>query len=190
MTTATENKTDTVTNGVNVTALTETIKAVRNQPEIATFQFRARNQWLGGGHNRSTVKEFFGACEEDRTRTEAFVMDAAEPPVLLGQDQGANPVEYLLHALASCLTTSMVYHAAARGLSIESVESELEGDIDIQGFLGLRDDVRKGYNQIRVSFKVRSDDATADELRACAMFSPVFDTVSRSVPVELNITTR
>ena len=190
MSTATENKADKVTNGVNVTALTETIRAVRNHPEIATFQFRARNEWIDGGHNRSTIKEFYGACEEDTTRTKAFVMDAAEPPVLLGRDQGGNPVEYLLHALASCLTTSMVYHAAARGISIDSVESELEGDIDIQGFLGLRDDVRKGYNQIRVNFTVRAGDATADDLKECAMFSPVFDTVSRSVPVELNVTTR
>ncbi len=190
MSTTTEKAADTVTNGVNVTALGATIEAVRNQPEIATFQFRARNKWLDGGHNRSTVKAFYGACEEDATRTKAFEMDAAEPPVLLGQDQGANPVEYLLHALASCLTTSMVYHAAARGIGVDSVESELEGDIDIQGFLGLRDDVRKGYNQIRVEFTVRTDDATADDLKECAMFSPVFDTVSRSVPVELNVTTR
>ncbi|NIP98595.1 MAG: OsmC family protein, partial [Akkermansiaceae bacterium] len=98
----------------------ETIEAVKNDAGVARFQFRARNKWIDGGHNRSCIKEFYGAGREDETRTEPFVLDNAEPPVLLGEDQGANPVEYVLNALAGCMTTTMVYHAAARGINIES----------------------------------------------------------------------
>jgi uncharacterized OsmC-like protein len=175
-----------MTNGVDTGALVQTVEAIQANPEIAKFQFRARNQWMGGGHNRSTIQEFYGACQEDATRTKPFVMDADEPPVLLSQDCGANPVEYLLHALAACMTTSMVYHAAARGLEIEAMQSKLEGDLDLRGFLGLSPDVRKGYQRIRVCFQVKTQ-ATAEQLRACAMFSPVYDVVSRSVPVDVDI---
>ncbi|MDE3218559.1 MAG: OsmC family protein, partial [Nitrospirota bacterium] len=109
-----------------------------------------------------------------------------KPPVLLGEDHGANPVEYVLHALAADLTTSLVYHAAARGIRIESVESRLEGDLDLQGFLGLSDTIRRGYKQIRVHFTIKSD-ATADQLKELATFSPVHDIVSNPVPVEISI---
>lgn len=173
-------------NGVNVTKLSSTIGAIKNQPSLATFQFRARNTWDTGGHNRSTIKEFYGAGQEDSARTEPFVLDADEPPVLLGEDRGANPVEFVLHALASCLTTSLVYHAAARGIHIETVESTLEGDLDLRGFLGLSDTVRKGYQNIRVGFKVKSD-APAEQLRNLCKFSPVFDIVSNPVPVSINV---
>ena len=176
-----------VTNGVNVTALAETIKAIHGQPEIADFQFRAKNEWLGAGHNRSTIHKFYGACQEDTGRTEPFVMDADEPPVLLGEDKGANPVEYVLHALAACLTTSMVFHAASRGIKIQSVESSFEGNLDVRGFLGLSEGVPKGYQKIRANFKVRTDDATTDELTECAMFSPVYSMISKGVPVEVLI---
>src|SRR5690606_41154715 len=103
----------TVRNGVNVTALFDTIQAVKADPSIGRFQFRARNEWLGGAHTRSTIQEFYGAGKEDDARTEPFVLDCDEPPVLLGEDNGANPVEHVLNALAGCLTTTMVYHAAA-----------------------------------------------------------------------------
>jgi uncharacterized OsmC-like protein len=184
--TATLQKSERYVNGVDVGALEDTIAAVRQKPTLATFRFRARNEWQGGGHNRSTVREFYGCGEEDRTRTAPFVLEAAEPPVLLGEDQGANPVEHLLHALASCMTTSLVYHAAARGIRIDEVESRLEGDLDLQGFLGLRDDVRKGYEQIRVHFKVRSD-ASAEELKALFCFSPVCDVVRNPTAVAIEL---
>ena len=100
-------------NGVNLDRLASTVQAIQQQPSLATFQFRNSNGWIDGGHNRSTIKGFYGAGQEDTARTQPFVLDAAEPPVLLGEDQGPNPVEYVLHALAACLTTSLVYHAAA-----------------------------------------------------------------------------
>ena len=175
-----------VVNGVNVTRLSDTITAIQEQPALAKFQFRARNEWLGGGHNRSQIKDFYGANQEDAARNKPFVLDADEPPVLLGEDEGANPVEYVLHALAACLTTSMVYHAAARGIKIEEVESTLEGDLDLQGFLGLKEDVRKGYQNIRVNFCVKTD-APPEKLAELTQFSPVFDIVSNPVPVQIHV---
>jgi uncharacterized OsmC-like protein len=117
-----------------------------------------------------------------------FVLDADEPPVLLGQDAGANPVEYVLHALAACLTTTLVYHAAARGIRVEAVDSALEGDLDLRGFLGLSDEVRKGYHAVRVRMRVKSTAAPA-VLRELALYSPVFDIVSNSLPVEVAVET-
>ena len=173
-------------NGVDVMALKQTIGAVRQQPALADFHFRATNRWLGGSRNRSTIQGFYGAGKEDDTRTEPFVLDNDEPQVLLGEDRAANPVEYLLHALAGCVTTTMVMHAAARGIPIESVESELEGDIDIQGFLGLSNDVPRGYQKIRVTIRVKSD-ADEQTLRALAAYSPVFNTITHATPVDVSV---
>jgi uncharacterized OsmC-like protein len=177
-----------VRNGVDVTRVFEVIDAVKADSTLAAFQFRAENTWIDGGHNRSTIKAFRGCGAEDATRTKPFVMDADEPPVLLGRDAGANPVEYVLHALAGCLTTTMVYHAAARGIDIGAVDSRLEGDLDLRGFLGVSDNVRKGYHDIRVRMRVKSD-ARPETLRDLAKFSPVFDIVSRSVPVDVVVET-
>jgi uncharacterized OsmC-like protein len=176
-------------NGVNVEQLGANIHAIQGEPSLAKFQFRATNNWVNGGHNRTTIKEFYGVGKEDTTRTEPFVLDADEPPVLLGEDQGANPVECVLHALASCLTTSMVYHAAAQGIKIDSVESRLEGDLDLRGFLGLSKDVRPGYQNLRVHFTVKSD-APAETLRELTNYSPVFDIVSNPVPVAISVNTK
>ncbi|MDA1326629.1 MAG: OsmC family protein, partial [Proteobacteria bacterium] len=120
----------TKTNGVDVDYVMGVIDQVKGNPEIAKFQFRASNQWIDGGHNRSTVKEFYGACQEDDTRTEPFIMEADEPPILAGNDKAPNPVEFVLHGLASCLTTTLAYHAAVRGIEIDSISSEMEGDLD------------------------------------------------------------
>jgi uncharacterized OsmC-like protein len=172
-------------NGVPVDQLAGTVEAIRGEPQIARFIFRARNRWQGGGHNRATVKEFFGACEEQR-RGRAFEFDLDEPPVLLSGDKGANPVEYVLAALSGCLTTSLVYHAAARGIAIHEVESRYEGDLDLRGFLGLDERVRNGYERIRVTFRVKGDatEEQLDELLGLAQKrSPVFDIVTRGVPV-------
>lgn len=178
----------TMTNGVNVTALMATIGAVKAAPALGKFQFRSKNQWMGGGHNQSTIKGFYGAGKEDDTRTEPFVFDADEPPVLIGGDTGANPVEFVLHALGACLTTTMVYHAAARGIEIEAVDSELEGDLDVRGFMGLSDEVRKGYQTVRVNMRVKSD-AKPETLAELAKFSPVYDVVSSSLPVDVTVQT-
>ena len=155
------------------------------------FRFRARNSRLGGGHNRSTIQGFYGAGGEDETRTAPFVYDNDEPDVLLGSDQGANPVEYVLHALAGCLTTTLVYHAAARGIEIARVESWYEGDLDLQGFLGISDEVRRGYEAIRVSFRIEAPGASAEELEEllemAQRYSPVFDIVTNPVTVTARV---
>ena len=127
-------------NGVDTDALRQTIEAVKENKGIAKFKFKATNKWIHGGHNRTTINEFYGA-EQNHTRSNPYDLDADEPPVLLGEDQGANPVEYVLTALSACLTTSLVYHAAARGIRIDEVESHLEGDLDLRGFLGLSESV-------------------------------------------------
>ena len=175
-----------IINGVDVDRLGATVEAVRRTPSLATFRFRAANHWIDGSHNRSTIKSFYGAGQEDTLRTTPFVLDTDKPPVLLGKNQGPTPVEFVLHALAACLTTSLVYHAAARGIHIESVESTLEGDLNLQGFLGLSDQARRGYKQIRVNFTVKSD-APAKDLEELTKFSPVFDIVSNPVPVSIQI---
>ena len=177
-----------VINGVDVTALGETLGAVAANPELGRFQFRNANRWIGGSRNRSTIKGFYGAGQEDSTRTEPYVFDADEPPVLLGEDKGANPVEYLLHALAGCMTTTMAYHAASRGIVIAAIESSITGDIDIRGFTGLSADVPKGYGAIRADFRVRTD-GDAGELKAITQMSPVFNSVCGSVPVTVNVET-
>ncbi len=187
MSTASANIPETIlTNGVDVAALGRTVDAITSDPGLAAFRFRAENTWLDGGHNRSRIGGFYGCRAEDASRADPFVLDADEPPVLLGEDRGANPVEYVLHALAACMTTSMVYHAAARGITIEAVGSRLEGDLDLQGFLGLSDEVRKGYQGIRAVFRVRSG-ADAETLRALVEYSPVYEMVSGSVPVTVEI---
>jgi uncharacterized OsmC-like protein len=176
-----------IINGVAVDDLFITIDAIKTTPDIAKFKFRVRNQWLDGSQNKSTVNAFYGAGQ-NLSRSKPFVLQADEPSVLLGKDAAANPVEHLLHALASCLTTSMVYHAAARGIQIEEVESSLEGDIDLHGFLDLDRSVRKGYQGIRVSFKIKADvpDEQLQEIVQLGPgYSPVFDSLTNGVPVSV-----
>jgi uncharacterized OsmC-like protein len=157
--------TPTRVNGVDIETLMGTVNAIKGEPELGACRFRARNSWLGGNHNRSTVTGFF----------------------LAGNDEGANPVEHLLHALASCLTTSMVAHAAVRGIEIEELESELEGDIDLRGFLGLDLNVPKGYTEIRAKFRVRARPEDLDRIRELARFSPVFHTITRGAKVAVEV---
>jgi uncharacterized OsmC-like protein len=189
MKTATSKKSTTI-NGVNVEELFKTMDAVKKTAAIAKFRFRADNTWIEGGHNRTSIRNFYGAGEEDTSRKTPFILDADEPKVLLGTDRGANPVEYVLTALAGCLTTSLVYHAAARGIAVEEVESHLEGDLDLRGFLGLSEEVRNGYENIRVTFKIKAD-ATEEQLRELVQLaqnrSPVFDIVSHPVPVSVEL---
>ena len=176
-----------VLNGVNVTQLMDTIEAIKTEPEIAKFAFRTSNEWKDGTQNVATVKSFHGACMEN-SRPETFRFLADEPPVLCGRDEGANPVEYLLAALSMCVTTSIVAHSAARGIRIDAVQSELEGDLDVRGFLGMSQSVRKGYHAIRMHMRIKTE-SSAELLRELADFSPVYDVVSRSVPVDLTIET-
>lgn len=185
MTTATAVQQDTILNGVNVTKLGQTIEAVKQQPEIAQFKFRARNQWDNGGHNVATVDTFYGTCQEMEHK-QPFVMHADEPAVLLGEDNGANPVEFVLAGLSGCMTTTLAYHAAGQGLKIEDISSEFEGDIDLQGLLGTDPKVRSGYREIRVKFRVRGD---ADEatIRDLVRKSPVYDTLANPVKIKIDV---
>ena len=179
-----------ILNGVDLDRLFGTIDHIGADPALARFQFRARNQWIDGGHNRTAIKEFYGAGREDESRTEPFVLDADEPPVLLGDNLAPNAPEYLLHALAACLTGTIVFHAAARGIVLDGLECTVEGDVDLHGFLGLDETVRPGYEQIRVSFKATGDfdDDQLAELARLTSFSPVRDIVSNPVPVAIDVT--
>jgi uncharacterized OsmC-like protein len=169
-------------NGIDVSALGATVQAIDQQPELGACRFRASNTWLGGNQNCTKITGFYGARQEILHR-QVFELQADEPPILAGHDQGANPVEHLLNALAACLTTSIVAHAAVRGIHIDALESELEGDIDLRGFLGLADDVPKGFTAIRVNFKVVTDIRNLERLRRLALFSPVFNTLTQGTHV-------
>lgn len=182
-------ETNKIVNGVNVSQLFSTIEIIKTNPDVSKFKFRATNTWQNGTYNRATVKDFYGALQEDDTRSPMeFAID--EPPVLLGENKGANPVEYLLVGLSGCLTTSMVAHAAARGIELKSVQSRLEGDLDVQGFLGLSETIPVAYREIRVSFKIDADitDQEKEELLEMAQkYSPVFNTVTRPIPVRVTL---
>lgn len=181
-------KAKTTLNGLSTEQLFETIDAIKNDPSLAHFEFRARNQWIDGGHNRSTWKDFYGAGREDDSRTEPYVFSNGEPPVLLGNNEGANPVEFLLHALAGCVTTTFVLHAAARGIRIKKLSTELDGDIDLQGLLGLDESTTPGYREVRIKLDVEADcsDEELDELIAYTHgHSPVCNSVCRPVPVKI-----
>jgi uncharacterized OsmC-like protein len=181
-----------IRNGVDTQTLYATLELLKEQPEAGRFQFRARNRWINGAHNRSTIQGFYAAGGEDESRREAFELDAGEPAILLGTDTGPNPAEYLLHALAACLTTSIVYVAAARKVDLTSVESTLTGDMDVRGALGVDEGPRNGFAQIRVAFRV-SGDAPAEKLREiverAAARSAVYDMVTNGVPVALDVAT-
>jgi uncharacterized OsmC-like protein len=183
---------DTIRNGVDTERMFATLDLIKEQPELASFQFRASNRWIDGAHNRSTIKGFYAAGGEDDSRGEAFELDAGEPAILLGSDTGPNPAEYLLHALAACLTTSIVYVAAARKVELTSVESTLTGDMDLRGALGLDDEPRNGFERIGVSFRVTGN-APADKLRdvveRAKARSAVYDMVTNGVPVAVEVAT-
>jgi uncharacterized OsmC-like protein len=184
--------TDTFRNGVDTEKMFATLDLIKAQPELARFQFRATNQWIEGAHNRSTIKGFFAAGGEDSTRGEAFEIDAGEPAILLGSDTGANPAEYLLHALAACLTTSIVYVAAARKVQLTSVQSTLTGDMDVRGALGVDDEPRNGFERIGVSLRVTgnaSQEKLRDVVERARQRSAVYDMVTNGVPVAMEVRT-
>jgi uncharacterized OsmC-like protein len=172
-------------NGVDAARLAENITAIRNDPGLAKFKFRAKNKWILGSRNQITVGQFYGTGQEHRLN-KTFKLDADEPQVLLGEDTAPNPVEYVLAALSACMTTTLAYHAAARGYRIDSIESEYEGDLDLQGFLCLRDDVRKGFENIRVTFKVKGD-IPEEMIQSLVQISPVRDIVTNKVPVLIKV---
>ena len=175
-------------NGLDTQQLVQTVEAVKHDTTLARFEFRARNQWIGGMVTRTSIQDFYGAGAEDRSRAKPFTFTSGEPPVLLGANEGAGAGEVLLHALASCVASTAVLHATARGIRIESISTELKGDVDLRGLLGLDAGVRAGYQQITVKIAITADcsDAQLDELlQVVRDQSPMYDSISRPVPVVL-----
>ena len=178
--------TKTVTNGVNMEALGKTVSAIQEDPSLAKSQFRVRNKWLSGGQNQSTVGDFHGLGDEQQ-HLQDFELRSDEPLAFGGTDQDANPVEHLLNALAGCVTTSIVAHAAVRGIPLEEIESQVEGDIDLRGFLGLDPSVPKGYQDIRITFKIKAAPEDIDKLMELAQFSPVYSTLTQGANIDIKI---
>ncbi len=175
-----------IVNGIEVDKVMSIINNINTDANNGKWQFRSTNQWTGATRNQSVFKDYFANDGENFTHPNPFVVEADEPFLLGGTSNTANPVEYLLHALTSCLTTSLVAHAAVRGITVEDIKTSTEGEIDVRGFLGISKDVRKGFQAIRINMKVKSE-ATAKQLKELALFSPVYDTVSNSLPVDLII---
>jgi uncharacterized OsmC-like protein len=179
-------------NGVDTTTLFATLDAVKAQPEIAKFQFRASNTWLNGTHSRSEFHGFYGAMQELEHQN-VTVVDSDHPVVLVGTDNAPAPVEYLLHGIAACLTSGLANIAAARGVELRSVTSTVEGDIDLLGILGLgHGSVRNGYEQIRVTFHIDAD-ADADTVRELVdqsrRRSAVYDALTNPTAVVVDVVT-
>ena len=176
-------------NGVDTATLFATLNAVKEMPAAAQFQFRAHNQWVSGTHNRSTISDYFGVGEE-RTHEQTFVFDADHPAVLVGRDNGPTPVEFVLHALAACLTAGLANIAAARKVTLTEVRSTVSGDIDLNGILGLDPKVRNGYEKINVRFTVKGDapaDVLCELVEQSRSRSAVYDVITNGVPVTVDV---
>jgi len=176
-------------NGVDTPALFATLDAVRAQPELARFQFRATNRWQQGTHSRTLIEGFRGAGGE-QAHVRAFTFEADHPTVLVGRDNGPTPVETLLHALAACITAGIGNIAAARGVTLYEVESTVEGDIDLRGILGMSSEVRNGYQGIRLTFRIKGDaspEKLAELVEQSRARSAVFDVLTNGAPVEIQI---
>jgi uncharacterized OsmC-like protein len=174
-------------NGVDTPTLFATIDAVKAQPELGKFQFRATNRWMSGTHSRSRIETFSGAGGEHRHMGDVQ-FDADHPAVLVGTDKAPAAVEFLLHAIAACITSGIGNIAAARGVKLTEVESTVEGDIDLRGILGLSNEVRNGYERLRVNFRIKGD-ASPEKLREIVeqskARSAVFDVLTKGTVVEV-----
>ncbi|MFA9430573.1 OsmC family protein [Egicoccus sp. AB-alg2] len=178
-----------VRNGVDVATLFATLDAVRGQRDLAHFTFRAKNRWVSGTHSQNTSQGFHGAGEE-REHERTFVFDADHPAVLVGRDNGPTPVEFLLYALASCITAGIGNIATARGVVLTRVESTVVGDIDLQGIFGMSGAVRNGYEKVQMRLTIEGD-APAETLREIVeqsrSRSAVYDVLTNGIPVELEV---
>ena len=176
--------------GVNAPAIAETLGVVAKQPELANFQFRAANVWINGTHSRTTMKSFSGAGGE-HAHVSDFTADGDHPAVLCGADNAPTPVEWVLHALATCLTSGIANIAAMRGVTLRRVASKIEGDIDLRGIFGLSKEVRNGYRELRITFEIEGD-APPQKLREIVeqsrQRSAVYDVITNGVPVAISVT--
>jgi uncharacterized OsmC-like protein len=180
-------------NGVNVDQLVDTIKAVQGQPELAKFKFRASTQWVSGGHTRTEIQSFYGVGQEDTSRSKPFILEGDEPPILLGENNGPNAVEVVLHALTSCLSVGFIYNAAAKGIHVEELKFNVEGDLDLHRFLGLSEEKRPGYEGIRLTYTVKADAPEKELTELCEYVqktSPVLDIIRNPVPVSIRMERR
>jgi uncharacterized OsmC-like protein len=177
-------------NGVNVEQLVATIGAIKANPALARFTFRATSDWVSGGRSRTQIQGFYGAGQEDASRAKPFYLEGDEPPVLLGTNAAPNAVEAVLHALASCLAVGFIYNAAARGIKVESLQFKLEGDLDLHRFLGLSEQTRAGFQNIRLAYKVKTDASREKVVELCnyvQQTSPVLDIIRNPVPVTVTL---
>jgi uncharacterized OsmC-like protein len=180
-------------NGLDAEELSGIMDTLRNNPEAARLRHRIHNRWMGGTHSRTLVDGFWLGGKEDRTRTKKFELDSGEPAPLLGEDDGPGATESLLHALASCLNATLIYHATARGVQIEELEIELEGELDLRGVLGLSDQVRNGYEGIQATFIVKADasrEQIEELVHLAQKHSPVYDMVTHKTPVTAKVEIR
>ena len=180
----------TTVNGVDVEALGAMIEKVREQPTLGQCRFRAKNTWISGAHNRTAVQGFYAAGGEDQSRERPFVLDSDEPPLLLGQNRGANAVEIALTALAACMTGTLVYYGAAMGIELEEVSAELEGDLDQRGLFDIEETTRNGFQHVRVDYRIKSPEPRErilELLGVAQKFSPVYDIMTNPVPVSLSL---
>jgi uncharacterized OsmC-like protein len=183
----TAEQTNHIINGVDTEGVVSLATKISQDEDYGKFTFRANNQWMNGAQSRSTIQGFFAGGKENTDRKQPLFVDADQPVFLGGENTAPNPVEHLLHALDSCLTVTLVYHAAVQGIHLESVETSAEGDMNARGFFGISENVDKGYRQIRVNMQVKSD-ADVETLTTLAMYSPVYEVISRSVPIDFTLT--
>jgi uncharacterized OsmC-like protein len=176
-------------NGYNVEAIESTVAAITGNPKIAAFQFRATNEWISGGHNRSRIKSLYGACQEDSSRNSPFVLETDMPPVLLGKNNAANPAEIMLHALLGCMTTTMMLQGSARGIKVSRVTSKVTGNIDLQGALGLDENIPKEFSSVNISFDIEGDLSNEEkkELIMLAKRSPVYNALINPVSAQVKL---
>lgn len=176
-------------NGVSVRALFDAANEISKEGVLGRYRFRAHNQWLDGGHTRTTVKDFFGAGTEQTSRTRPLVVESDIPALFRGGDRGMDPLEHLLAAIGACITTSLVWHAAARGIHVNAIDTWLEGDIDLSGWFGLDRNRQAGYNEIRVSVRLDAeapDEALDQLIESATQFSPLIDTVTHGTRLNVS----
>ena len=183
----TAEQTNHIVNGIDTDYVMELAGKISQDDDFGKLKFRANNHWLGDSRSRTSIQGFYAGGQENTGRREALTVDADQPVFLGGKNTAPNAVEHLLHSLTSCLSTTLIYHASVQGITIDELDISAEGDMNSKGFFGISDKVNKGYERIRVNAKVKSD-AEVETLTKLAMYSPVYEVVSKAVPVDFNMT--
>ncbi len=175
-----------IINGVELAVLQDTVDSIETDERNGDCLFKVENKWTTAGHSQSRIKTFYAACQHINHKQE-FVLDGDEPVLLAGQDKGPSSVEHLLNALAGCITSSIIYHASLKGIEVKSLESVVEGELDLRGFMGLDEHARKGFNRINVKVRIDSDENDFELIKEYYKFSPVFDVISRGTDVKIEL---